>query len=284
MQKQTLIEKAGKVEEIKNLIQKYKVIGIASLHKVRAAQLQELKKKFEKEVYLRVVKNNLMERALSRCKGKPDMERLREYLKGSNILLFTKLNPFKLSLLLEKNKVEMIAKAGDVAAHDIIVPAGNTGTSPGPIISQLNSVGLPTRIESGSVWIGRDTLVAKKGEVISERLAAVLSKLGIKSVEAGLDLKVIYDDGLIIPKEQLHIDLEEFKQTIGEAYAYAMNLSLNVAYPTTENISTLIQAAHQEAFNLGVNANITTPDLIVDLLRKAHTEAFLLSSKIGLQA
>ena len=41
---QVLEEKIGEVEEIKNLLKGYKSIGIASLQKVRAPQLQELKK------------------------------------------------------------------------------------------------------------------------------------------------------------------------------------------------------------------------------------------------
>ncbi len=280
LQRQVLIRKAQQVEEAKKLIQQYKVIGIASLHKVRANQLQELKKKLRGEVYMRVIKNTIMDRAISECEGRANLERLRGFLKGSNIFLFTNINPFKLALLLEKSKVKMFAKVGDVASEDIIVPAGNTGLPPGPIISQLNSVGLPTRIESGSVWINRDTVVARKGEVISERLAAVLSKLGIKSVEAGLSLKVVYDDGLILTDEDLHIDLEEVKQEIIDAHIQALNLSLNASYPTSENISTLIGIAWNEAYNLAMNAPIVTPELIEDLIRKAYMEASIIKSKI----
>jgi len=280
LQRQTLLEKSREVDEVKSLIYQYKVIGVADLHKVRTAQLQELRRKLKKEAYLRVIKGTLVDKAVSECKDRPNIVELAKFLKGSNIFLFTNTNPFKLASLLEKSKVRMVAKAGDIAAQEIIVPAGNVGLPPGPIISQLNSVGIPTRIESGSVWVSRDTLVAKKGEVISERLAAVLSKLGIKSVEAGLSIKIVYDEGLIMTEDQLRLDLKEFQQTMGEAYAYALNLSLKAGYPTAENISILIQLAHQEAHNLALNASITTPELIKDLIRKAYAEALILSSKV----
>jgi len=283
LQRQVLLEKSREVEEVKNFLKLHKVIGVADLHKVRAAQLQELKKKLEKDAYLRVIKNTLMRKAVSEFREKPNMEKLSGFLEGSNIFLFTHINPFKLASLLEKSKVKMVAKSGDTASQDIIVPAGNTGQAPGPIISQLNAVGIPTRIESGSVWINRDTTVAKRGEVISERLAAVLSKLGIKSVEAGLSLKAVYDDGLIMTKEQLHLDLKEYEKTIGKAYAYALNLSLNTGYPTAENISIMIQIVHREAYNLALNASIITPESIIDLIRKAYMEASALSSKIQME-
>jgi len=281
MQRQALVRKSREVEEVRDLIEQHRVVAIAGLHKIRAAQLQELKRKLV-EVYMRVVKNSIMERTIGSCEGKANLGKLRDFLGGSNIFLFADINPFKLALLLDKSKVEMFAKAGDIAYRDIVVPAGNTGLAPGPIISQLNTVGLPTRIETGSVWISRDTLVVKEGEVISERLAAVLSKLGIKSVKAGLSLKVAYDDGSVITEDQLHIDLEEVKRKIEHAYFDALSLSVSAAYPTEENIPVLIQNAHREAYNLAMKASIVSPEVIADLIRKAHSEASILVSRTKL--
>ena len=276
---QVLLQKARQVEEIKKLLSQYRVIGIASLEKVRAAQLQELKRKLEKEVVMKVFKNTLVKRAIDEL-GDPKLKKLEEYLTGPNIFLFTNMNPFKLSILLEKNKVRAVAKAGDKASFDVVVPAGNTGLSPGPVISQFSTVGIPTRIESGSVWVNKDTLVCRKGEVISLQLANILSKLGIKAVEIGLSLKVVYDDGYIITEEDLAVDLDEIRKSIEEAHSYAFNLSINAAIPMPENISLLLQKAHQEAYALAVNAAVPTRETIEDLLRKAYAEALSLSQKI----
>ncbi len=275
------LQKAEEIEEIRNLIQQYKVIGVAGLQKVRAAQLQELRRKLENSAYLQVIKNTLIKRAIAECKNKQGIENLQEYLSGSNIFLFTNINPFKLVLLLEKSRVKTTAKSGDVAAHDVIIPAGNTGLPPGPIISQFSAVGLPTRIEAGSVWINRDTLVVKKGEIIEARLAGVLSKLGIKSVEVGLAIKAAYDEGLIITEEQLRLDMDAVRRGIEEAHALAFNLSLNAAYPLPENIILLLQTAHHRAYQLALNASIITNDTIVSLIRRAYTEMLSLSIRLA---
>lgn len=230
---------------------------------------------------MRVIKNTLMERAIENCREKPDLKKLEKYLTGSNVFLFTNLNPFKLALLLEKGKVLTTAKAGDVASFDVIVPVGNTGQSPGPIISQLNAVGLPTRIEAGSVWITKDTLVARKGDIISERLASVLSKLGIKPVEAGLIMKVVYDEGIIIEGEQLKVDLNGTKRQIESAQAEAFKISLAVAYPTRENMQALIQIAHREAYLLALEAAMPTKETMGELIRKAHAEMLSLTSRLS---
>ncbi len=277
---QALEQKVKEVEEIAQLINQYKVIGIASLQKVRAAQLQEFKKNLADKVFMRVMKNTLMKLAIQNCKEKPDLKKLEEHLTGPNVYVFTDLNPFNLALILEKGKVKTTAKSGDIAAFDVIIPAGNTGQPPGPIISQLNAVGLPTRIESGSVWVSKDTSVVKKGEVINERLASVLSKLGVKPVESGLAMNFVFDEGLIVTQEQLKIDVGETKNDVEKAYTNAFALSLSIAYPTNENIVALLQIAHRSAYSLGIGAAIPTKENISDLLRKAHLEMLALSAKI----
>ncbi|MDH5786930.1 MAG: 50S ribosomal protein L10 [Candidatus Bathyarchaeota archaeon] len=273
-------EKISEIEEITQLLKQHKAIGIASLQKVRAAQLQEFKKRLAEKVYMRVIKNTLMKMAIENCEEKPEMKKLLDHLTGSNVYLFTDLNPFRLALILERGKIKATAKSGDIAAFDVVVPAGNTGQPPGPIISQLNAVGLPTRIESGSVWINKDTLVVRKGEAISERLASVLSKLGIKPVEAGLSMKVAFDEGLIITQELLGLDPNKTRQNIREAQSFAFALSLGTAYPTKENAQMLLQVAHREAYLLSVNAAAPNNETIAELIRKAYMEMLSLSSRL----
>ena len=278
--KQVLEQKTKEVEEITNLLKRYKIIGIASLQKVRAAQLQEFKKNLADKVFMRVLKNTLMKLAIENCKERADLKKLEEHMKGPNVFMFTDLNPFKLAIILERGKVKTTAKSGDTAAFDVVVPAGNTGQAPGPIISQLNAVGLPTRIESGSVWINKDTLVVKKGEAINERLASMLSKLGIKPVETGLTLTVVFDEGLIVTQNQLKLDLEGTEHDVQNAYAESFALSLSISYPTKENMVALLQIAHKEAYALSLGAAIPTKETIEDLIRKAHAEMLSLSSRV----
>jgi large subunit ribosomal protein L10 len=280
-QRQILQEKAKEVEGRAGLIEQYKAIGLADLQKVRASQLQELRKKLHDVAHLRVIKNTLFKRAINESKGKPDLDQLEEHLTGSRIVLFTNLNPFKLLIILERSKVKTTAKAGDVAAFDVVVPAGNTGQPPGPIISQLGAVGLKTRIESGSVWINKDTLVVKEGETISARLAPLLSKLGIKPVEAGLDLTVVYDDGTLITEDKLHVDLEQTQRSVEDAHRHALYLSVNSAYTTSDNIELLLQKASQDAYSLSVNGTLPTKKTVAAILSKAYTQALCLQGGLN---
>jgi large subunit ribosomal protein L10 len=276
---QVLEEKSSEVEAIKDILKEHKSIGIASLKKVRASQLQELKKSMAGKVYLRVLKNTLMKIAIEEMNQK-DLKKLEVYLDGSNVYLFTDLNPFKLALLLERGKVKTTAKSGDIAAMDVVVPSGNTAQPPGPFISQLNAVGLPTRIESGSVWVSKDTLVVRRGEVINERLAGVLSKLGIKAVELGISMRAVFDNGLMITGDQLVVDIAATKRSVEQSNQEAFALAMSISYPTTETIKPLIQNAHQKAVALAVSAAIPTKETIGALIRKANMEMSSLSGAV----
>jgi len=275
-----LDEKTSEVEEIKEILQEYKSIGIASLKKVRALQLQELKKSMAGKVKLRVLKNTLTKIAIEELNNE-NLKKLEPYIEGSNVWLFTDINPFKLALMLERGKIKTTAKSGDIAAMDVVVPQGNTGQAPGPIISQLNGAGLPTRIESGSVWVAKDTLVVRKGEVINERLAGVLSKLGIKAVEAGLAMHVVYDEGLMVLGDQLKIDVEGTKRMVLQNHGEAFALALSIAYASSDTIKPLLQLAHQKAVALAVAAEIPTKDTIGDLIRKANAEMKSLNTAVA---
>jgi large subunit ribosomal protein L10 len=278
--RQSTLLKADEVKEIKDVISQYNTIAIASLEKVRAAQLQKLRKKLESSAYMRVIKNSLISRAVSETTDKTGIEKLKKHLTGPNLYLFTNLNPFKLVLLLEKSKVKTTAKAGDLAAFDVVVPAGNTGLAPGPIISQFTAVGLRTRIESGSVYVNKDTVVVKEGEPINAQLASLLSKLGIKPVEAGLSLKLVLDDGIILNEVDLTIDVDAVKKDIEAAHQFAFNLSLKAAIVLPENITYLIKLAHQNAYSLALNAGIINKETVKDLIRKANMEMQNLSEKL----
>ena len=262
------------VEEIKGYLKKYKYVLIADLYKVRAAQLQELRRALRGKALIKVLKNTLFSRAIDNLDGqKEGLQALKAYLRGQNIFIFTNENPFKMARTIDQFKVKVLPSPGDVATNDIVIPAGNTGLPPGPIISTFGSLGIPTKIESGSIWIVKDTVVAKKGDVISHELAYILSKLDLKVLELGITLKAAYVDGIVIPGEELKLDVEGTKKAISEAFLEALNLSLNIAYPTSENVPLLLQMAHIRALSVALAASYPTKDTISLLLAKAEAEA-----------
>lgn len=219
-----------------------------------------------------IVKKIILERALENN----NIKILNEYLskiKQPIGVIFTNMNIFKLSLMLEKNKVLMHAKSGEKADIDVIVPECNTGLQPGPILSEFGKMKIPTKIEGGNIWIARDTLVAKKGDEISPILASLLVKLDIKCVLKGIDLIVAYEDGLIIEKEKLIIKLEDYKINISKAFENALKLSIEAQYITKKNIPYLLNKAIFQAKNLGINIGYPAKEIIKEIIIKSYMNA-----------
>ncbi|MEM3507218.1 MAG: 50S ribosomal protein L10 [Candidatus Bathyarchaeia archaeon] len=270
------------LEKLVSLMSDYKVMAIASLYKVRASQIQELRRRLNGKVEFLVAKNTLVQKAIENLKDKKHgLEGFNKALKGSNILLFTNIDAYELSILLNKSKVKVFAKPGDIAINDIIVPAGNTGFPPGPIISDFNELKVPTKIESGSIMIVKDTVVARKGDVISAKLASILGKLGIKPIEVGLELLYAYEEGLILGPEELKLDLEAYKKDIFQAHSEAFRLAINMDYLTKETVQPILNKAYIQAMQLSIEAEYPIKENIFHIIQKAYTQATNLFTKLS---
>ena len=271
--------KAVQVGKLLQLIEKSEVIANAELFKVRSNQLQQLRRNLRSDVNMQVVKNNIIKRALI-ASEKQNIEKLINNVSGSSIFLFTSINPFKLNLILENSTVKASAKAGDITQEDIIIPRGNTGLPPGPAISELHEIGIRTRIETGSIWVLRETVVAKEGDVISPSLASVLSKLGMKPIEVGLHIQNCYHEGFVLNSDQLRLDLSETKNELKTAVNQAFNFAVEVQYPIAETLPTILVKAHTNARNLAFQASYPTKEVVGDLIRKGYQHMLSLTAKL----
>lgn len=259
----------------KNLIelsQKHKVIALIKMEKVRATQLMQVRKKFRDELKIMMIKNNIAKKALVDVKVK-GMDKLMEALEGQRAMIFTDMDPFKLYLALDKSKIYLPAKGGDVATEEVVVSAGNTGIPPGPVLSEFKEAKVPTRIDSGSIWIAEDTVVAEPGQVISHKLASLLGKLGIKPVEAGMSIYLALQEGVLYRAEDLRIDIEQVAQELLASFNAALSLAVNASYATKESIEHLIRKAFGNARSLAINSGYTTSETIKETLYGAQSKA-----------
>ncbi|MFQ5762422.1 MAG: 50S ribosomal protein L10 [Candidatus Bathyarchaeia archaeon] len=273
--------KREEVDELNRLIAEWNVVGIVNLEGVRAVQVQELRKKFRDELVFRCARKRIFQRVLDAAKNKPNIAELEKHLAGPNLYLFTNLEPVKVSLLFKKNRIKVAAKVGDIAQMDIVIPAGNTGLPPGPIISEFTEMEIPTKIETGSVWVTLDTVVVKKGEAISMKLASMLSTLGLKPMEAGLTLSAAYHAGLVYDASVLHIDLDAVRADIEAAYSNAFNMAFNAGLFLPETIPLLLAKAAGEGISLASNVTGLEAELVGSTLSKAHMEAKALENELA---
>jgi len=268
--------------DLERLFKKYSVVAVADLQKVRSSQIQEMRKKLRGKADLIVAKNTILRKAAEKtASDRQNIDKFANELTGSKVLIFTQLNPFELIMFLNRNKVRVPAKGGDVASSDIIVPAGNTGLQPGPVISEFNEAKVTTRIESGSIFIAKDTVVVEKGEVISTKTASLLSKLGMKPMEAGLTLSYAYDNGLVLGPNDLILDLDQMKADFSSAARVAFNFAVEANMMLPETAPVIISKAHRQAVAISVEAGFFTKETGDRIIQKAYANMKALTSAIS---
>ncbi|WMW26187.1 50S ribosomal protein L10 [Methanolobus sediminis] len=267
--------KKDEVEAIKELIKEYPIMGVIGIGGIPAKQLQKMRRDLKGKAVLKVARNTLIRRALEQSSEVKEME---EYVDVQTALVFTEQNPFKLFKTLEKSKSPSPIKAGTIAPRDIIVEKGPTSFPPGPILGDMQAAGIPAAIDGGKVVIRETKAVAKEGEAVSQKLAAMLTRLEIYPMEVGLDLRAAFENGMIFTPDVLAIDEDKFFSDIVLATQQAFNTSVFAAYPTEENIKTLIAKATTESRNLGVEAVVLEPGIVDLLLGKAQLEMLSVAS------
>jgi large subunit ribosomal protein L10 len=267
--------KVKQFNRIQELATKYDVVALANLNKVRSTQIMELRRRFRGELVLAVAKNRIATKALNSVK-KENLKTLNSSLTGQNLFLFTNMNPFKLNLLLEKGKIYLPAKAGDIATEEIVIPAGNTGIPPGPVLSEFKDSKVITKIESGSIWVTRDTVVASPGETINTKLASLLSKLGMKPIKAGMALSMVYWNGLLIAEKDVRLNIEEFVNEIGLSAREAFSVAFEAKYPAKEVLTVILVDSMTKALAVAAKANYVTKDTAAAILKNAELDAYKL--------
>jgi len=251
-------DKKRTVEELTKLVEGHRYVLFADLEGLPAKQLQLIRKQLRGRAAFKVSKKNLVYLALER-KGL-SRKVLEPYLRHGVLVIFTDENPFLLAFEIDKLRMPAPAKPGDKATKDIVIPEGDTGLRPGPIVSVFGKLKIPYEVRKGTIYIKSDTVVAKAGDIIQPELASLLQQLGIQPMEIGLKLVAAWDGKTVIPGDMLHLDIEGTRSQILDAERESLSLAVATGYfEVPEVVSLLLGAAASEA-----TAVIRSAGLVVD--------------------
>ena len=274
-------KKVRTVQELEQLLREYKYVFLFDLHELPARILHEYRFRLRGKARIKVAKHTLFRIAFRRVFGDVPPE-IDEQLRGERGYIFTNVDPFQFVKLVEENAVRRRAKPGDKAPYDIVVPAGPTNLSPGPILSRFGKLKIPTRVQEGKIWIAKDTVVVKAGQEINADVAEVLRVLGIMPIYESLRLiGVIWEGRRFVPISELILDIPKYRSMIEDAAKNAVLLSLGAILPVPETLSRVISVAHLRATALAAEAGILAPETVPYILRKAVAAANALAAVIA---
>ncbi|MEN3047588.1 MAG: 50S ribosomal protein L10 [Candidatus Caldarchaeales archaeon] len=272
--------KSREIELLAELMSSNPVVMVLDLTRTSANVLHGFRGKVKGTATVRVTKKNLAVKAAERV-GRRALAELLSGLKHPVGLVLSPKNPFLLKLDVDASRILTPPKAGEVADIDVTVPEMNTGIPPGPILSEFGKLRIPTKIEGGTIWIARETVVAKRGDAISPALASLLNKLDIPAVYRGLNVVAAVDGETVIPGDQLALDFEAVRRDVASCHSTARALLIELGIPEPDVIADLLAAAHVRAMRVAAEAGYVTPDTVASVLQRAEAQARALAAAIG---
>ena len=266
--------KRDTVNDLVEVLNNGETLAVIDIHGVPADSMIGMRNDLRSNMKIRVAKKQLMRIAWKQA-GK-DLDVLEQLFDGAiqpALVSTADYNSFEVFSELKKTEAGRAAKPGDVASEDIIVEKQDTGMPPGPIVGELNTVGIPAKIMGGSVQIQKRTVILEEGEVFEGELGMMLSKIGINPMVTGLRLCGTLEDGALFEPSTLDIDYEQFEQDLIGVAAGGFNLACNITWFTTQTMPTLLAKASGEALAVALEAAIATADTLPHLVARAHASA-----------
>ncbi|MFW6285807.1 MAG: 50S ribosomal protein L10 [Nanoarchaeota archaeon] len=268
-------------QKIKDLSNKYSIVGVVDITGLPALQFQRIRASLKGTAEVLIVKKNIVEIVLNELSKKYNkIEELKKQLNGITGLIFTNDNPFSLYQIVKKSKSTAPAKKGSIAPKDIYVKAGPTGFAPGPIIGELGAFKIKAGINAGKVEIKEDSLVVKEGDIISSKLAEILTRLAIEPMEVGLNIKGIYENGLIYQRDILDVDVEQILDKLKSASTDSFKLSIGLNYHTKDNINYFLGNNAKDALALAISSSYIAKETIPYLFSKANNQSIGVAKKL----
>ncbi len=273
------------VNELVQDMREAPVVAVVDMENIPGQRIQSMRAGLRAHAKLKMTKNKLMLLAIEEVAAdKPGIEALKDSIDGQCAIVTTDMDPFKLFAQLKKTMSPAPAKAGQIAPFDIVVPKGPTPFGPGPIIGELQKIGLPAAIEAGKIVVKKDTTLVKEGEPIPANVAGMLPKLEILPMIVGLDLRAAYEDGTVYTKSVLDIPEDYYANMFATAAHNALALGVEIAFPTKETLPLLIAKAFRETVAVSVEAAIPNEASIKTLVAKADAQMLAVASATGYQS
>jgi large subunit ribosomal protein L10 len=255
--------KKDEVTRLARILLDHPVVAVAEVSGIPAPQMQQMRASLRGSVAVVGSKNRLLAIAIQEAaKERPGLEGLAEKLHGQSVILATKSNPFKLFKSLKAGASMAPLKPNQTAPHDIVIPKGPTPFGPGPIVGELQKVGIQAKIEAGKVVIAKESTPVKAGAVVSPELATMLAKLEVRPVELKIDLKAAFEKDTMFLPEALGVDETVIFGQIGLAVRTANELSLQTGWVTPQTADALLGRAYKQAIALVVERGLPVDEAV----------------------
>jgi len=206
---------------------------LVGIDHVSSKQMQDIRLELRGRAVVLMGKNTMIRKALSLgSEQHPDagLDALRSAIVGNLGFIFaTNCSLDDIREVLKKHRKQSAAKSGQISMVDLNLPSGPTGMDPSQT-SFFQALNIGTKIVKGQIELVSDFPILKVGDKVSPSAAVLLTKLGIKPFEYGMEVEQVFQEGCVFAAAVLDISddilIEKFMRGIANMAAFSRELGI----------------------------------------------------------
>jgi large subunit ribosomal protein LP0 len=243
---------------IATLLEGYNTIFVVHADFVGSSHMQSIRKSLRATNSVLLMGKNTMIRKAIRgyLPSNPKIESLLPWVFGNIGFVFTHADISAVRKQVVENRVAAAARPGTIAPVDVIVPKGNTGMEPTQT-AFLQALNIPSKINKGQVEIINDVHLIQKGQKVGNSEAALLTKLDIKPFSYGLEIKAVYQDGVVMEPSVLDITDDEIVRKFHNGVSAVAAIGLKIGYPTVASLPHSVANGYKNVLAIAVSSAYT---------------------------
>jgi large subunit ribosomal protein LP0 len=181
---------------------------LVQIDHVASKQMQDIRMELRGRAIVLMGKNTMIRKALAMGHEEhPEagLDKLRASIVGNLGFIFaTNCTLDDIREVLKKHRKPAAAKSGQYSSVNMSLPSGPTGMDPSQT-SFFQALNIGTKIVKGQIELISDFPILKNGERVSPSAAVLLTKLGIKPFEFGMEVSQVFQDGSVFAAAVLDI-------------------------------------------------------------------------------
>ncbi|SCM21265.1 60S acidic ribosomal protein P0, putative [Plasmodium chabaudi chabaudi] len=247
------------MDKLSSLIQQYNKILIVHVDNVGSDQMASVRQSLRGKATILMGKNTRIRTALKKnLQAVPQIEKLLPLVKLNMGFVFCKDDLSEVRSIILQNKSPAPARLGVIAPIDVFIPPGPTGMDPSHT-SFFQSLGISTKIVKGQIEIQENVHLIKQGEKVTASSATLLQKFNMKPFSYGVDVRTVYDDGVIYDAKVLDITEEDILAKFSKGVANVAALSRSVGIITEASYPHVFVEAFKNIVALVIDTDYTFP-------------------------
>jgi len=227
---------------------------------VGSKQMQDIRMELRGRAVVLMGKNTMIRKALSighEEHPEAGLDKLRAAILGNLGFIFaTNCSLDDIREVLKKHRVPAAAKIGQISNVNLTIPTGPTGMEPSNI-SMFQALNIGTKIVKGGIDLVADFPILKIGEKVNANSALLLTKLGMRPFEYGMEVELVYQDGSVFPAAVLDIGDAVLIQKFLAGVANMAAFSREIGIPTEAGLPHMFGNAFRNVAALIADVDFT---------------------------